>query len=164
MRKIYVIAHNMRSTYNVGSLLRTAEGLGVETVFLTGYTPYPRKPNDTRLPHISQKLTDQISKTSLGAETTQVWEQYEDVELVINKLKANSIPIVALEQSPKSIELASYHAPEAVAIFLGEEVQGIPKDILTSIDTHLEIPMFGKKESFNVVQAAAMALFALRFQ
>ena len=55
MRELYIIAHNIRSTFNVGSLLRTAEGLGVKKVYLTGYTPYPKQPADNRLPHIAEK-------------------------------------------------------------------------------------------------------------
>ena len=66
MRDIILIAHNLRSCHNVGSLLRTAEGLGVQTVYLTGYTPYPLELGDTRLPHIATKLHKQIDKTALG--------------------------------------------------------------------------------------------------
>ena len=67
---IRLIVHDVRSTHNVGSLLRTADGLGVRHVYFTGYTPYPVKENDTRLPHISTKLTKDIHKTALGAEQT----------------------------------------------------------------------------------------------
>ena len=66
---IIVIAHNIRSTHNVGAIFRTAEGLGVEQILCSGYTPYPALPaNDPRLPHLAEKLTRQIHKTALGAE------------------------------------------------------------------------------------------------
>ena len=55
MTKLAVIAHNMRSIHNVGSLLRTADGLGVDLVYLSGYTAYPAKDNDERLPHLAKK-------------------------------------------------------------------------------------------------------------
>jgi 23S rRNA (guanosine2251-2'-O)-methyltransferase len=66
MRQLILIAHNLRSTHNVGSILRTAEGLGVTEVYLTGYTPYPETPNDERLPHLARKIQAQIQKTALG--------------------------------------------------------------------------------------------------
>jgi 23S rRNA (guanosine2251-2'-O)-methyltransferase len=69
MRDIILIGHNLRSCHNVGSLLRTAEGLGISKVYLTGYTPYPipTDSEDGRLPHEARKLHKQIQKTALGA-------------------------------------------------------------------------------------------------
>lgn len=163
MRQLYVIAHNMRSTFNVGSLLRTAEGLGVQKIFFTGYTPYPKTSADQRLPHVSEKIHAQIHKTALGAEKSIAWEYVEDIQLVLRQLKDQSIPVAALEQSPRASNLPGFKAPEKLALVLGEEVHGVPSDILERIEIHLEIPMFGTKESFNVVQAAAMALYEFRF-
>ncbi len=163
MRELYIIAHNIRSTHNVGSLLRTAEGLGVTKIYLTGYTPYPAKANDSRLPHLATKLDAQIAKTALGAEKLLPWEYAEDINLVIKELAQRGVAIAALEQSDTAIPITNYKAPARLALLLGEEVNGIPPELLSDIDTHLVIPMFGKKESFNVVQAAAMALFQLRF-
>lgn len=162
-RHIVVIAHNLRSTHNVGSLLRTAEGLGVETVYLTGYTPYPQTKNDDRLPHIATKVHAQISKTALGAEDTQSWEHAESIDGLVNNLKQDGYVVAALEQSELSIPLYSYKAPHKIALILGREVDGIEPEVLATTNIHLEIPMFGSKESFNVVQAAAMALYQLRF-
>src|SRR6185369_6089738 len=99
MKKIILIAHNLRSTHNVGSLLRSADGLGVYKVFLTGYTPYPVVPGDKRLPHLTKKLHNQISKTALGAETSVKIEHSDDIFEVIEKLKQKDYLICALEQS-----------------------------------------------------------------
>lgn len=154
----------MRSTFNVGSLLRTAEGLGVKKVYLTGYTPYPAQVNDTRLPHIAQKLDTQITKTALGAEKLVDWEYQESITEVLARLLAQDIQILALEQTATAIPLKEFTPPEKIAILLGTEVTGIPDDILRTVPTHIVIPMFGKKESFNVVQAAAMILYDLRFR
>lgn len=164
MREIYVIAHDMRSTFNIGSLLRTAEGLGVKKVYLTGYTPYPLEPNDTRLPHISKKLDAQISKTALGAEKTLAWEYYEDIQEAMTILHDEQISIVALEQTDSAVALPDFQPSEKLALLLGTEVTGIPKPILDQVPLQVFIPMFGQKESFNVVQAAAMALYDFRFR
>jgi len=163
MLQIILIAHNLRSCHNVGSLLRTADGLGIQHVYLTGYTPYPSFSGDTRMPHLTAKLTKQIIKTSLGAEKTQAWSHADDVFGLIAKLKADDYTVCALEQTNNSISLPSFHTPNKVVLLVGREVEGVEPEVLAACDHALEIPMFGKKESFNVVQAAAMALYHCRF-
>lgn len=163
MRNIVLIAHNLRSVHNVGSLLRTAEGLGVSKVYLTGYTPYPLAANNTRLPHIAQKIDKQIAKTALGAENMVAWEHREDIEKLLVALRRENFMILALEQGSVSVKLPSFHAPEQIALIVGREVEGIEPEILQHVNQIIEIPMFGRKESFNVVQAAAMALYHFRF-
>jgi len=159
MPDVIVIAHNIRSTHNVGSIFRTCEGFGVSQLILSGYTPYPRYDGDTRLPHISEKLTKQIHKTALGAETLvaftyQPLPDFED-------LKKRGYVIVGLEQDERSIPLGDYIAPEKIALLLGEEVEGIESHLRGYCDDLVEIPMKGKKESFNVSVATGIALYGL---
>lgn len=156
---IVVIAHNIRSTHNVGAILRTSDGFGVSKVWCTGYTPYPTLPGDTRLPHLRDKLTKQIYKTALNA--TVLVEQSDQLEPVLSALKADNYQLVALEQDPRAIALPSFRPPEKIALLLGEEVHGTPKHILQQCDTIIEIPMRGTKESFNVSVAAGIALYVL---
>lgn len=163
-RDIVVIAHDIRSTHNTGSLLRTCDGLGVRAVYFTGYTPYPAlSENDPRLPHITQKLTRQIHKTALGAEDSVPWSHIEDIHACIRQLHSQGFTVAALEQTSRSTPLPDFKAPQKIALLLGREVEGIGPDILALCDVAVEIPMAGQKESFNVVQAAAMALYHLRF-
>lgn len=163
MRNIVLIAHNLRSCHNVGSLLRTADGLGVAKVYLTGYTPYPRQKDDVRLPHIAAKVHKQIQKTALGAEETVVWEHCPDIEEVIKTLQAAGFTVAGLEQSRSSTDITVWSPPSKLALIVGRETEGIEPEVLKACDVTLEIPMLGKKESFNVVQAAAMALYHCRF-
>jgi 23S rRNA (guanosine2251-2'-O)-methyltransferase len=160
-RYIIVIAHNLRSCHNVGSLLRTAEGLGIDEVILSGYTPYPLLEGDTRLPHLAQKINKQINKTALGAETTQKWRHFETFAELKNYLK--DTPLAAIEQTGNSIKLPDFKPPQKIALLLGREVEGVEPEILAQCDHIIEIPMFGQKESFNVVQAGAMSLYHCRF-
>ncbi|MDB5184596.1 MAG: hypothetical protein JWN38_404 [Candidatus Saccharibacteria bacterium] len=162
MTELVLIAHNLRSTHNVGSLLRTAEGLGVRHVYLTGYTPYPAAPADARLPHLAQKMDRAISKTALGAEKTQAWTHDDSIFEVLETLRAENYIIAAIEQTPNAIKLPDYRPPRKLALIVGREVEGIEPEVLSVCDEAVEIPMFGKKESFNVVQAAAMALYHCR--
>ncbi len=158
MPKITLILHNIRSTHNVGAIFRSAEGFGVEKIILSGYTPYPRCIGDSRLPHLAEKITKQIQKTALGAEAIVPFEQYDDVD---EWLIANRLPLIALEQSPNSTVLRNFKSPEEFALLLGEEVDGIEPELLAQCDSIVEIPMRGKKESFNVSVAAGIALYAL---
>lgn len=159
--EIIIVAHNIRSTYNVGSILRSADGFGVAKVIFTGYTPYPTQPNDTRLPHERQKLTAQIHKTALGAELTMPTEYSQDPAQVLAGLKQAGFNIVALEQDPAAVLLPNFTPPQKIALLLGEEVHGIEPHLLKVCDSIVEIPMRGHKESFNVSVATGIALYQL---
>lgn len=159
MPEIVVILHNIRSTFNVGSIFRTCEGFGVSRIILSGYTPYPLTAHDPRLPHESAKLTAQIHKTALGAETMIPFEYQTEPDLAT--LRASGYRIVGLEQDARSVLLEAYRPPQKLALLLGEEVSGITDDLRTECDDLLEIPMHGQKESFNVSVATGIALYAL---
>ena len=159
MPEILIIAHNIRSTHNVGAIFRTAEGFGIEKVILSGYTPYPKIPLDSRLPHIAEKLTSQVHKTALGAEEMVPFEYVEYPKLA--ELKKSGYRVVGLEQTPRATMLPDYQPSEKIALLLGEEVEGIPDDLLEECDDIIEIPMRGKKESYNVSVATGIALYAL---
>lgn len=158
MAEITLLLDNIRSTYNVGSIFRTAEGLGVKQIILTGYTPYPMYSGDTRLPHLAEKITKQIHKTALGAEKIVHFRYFETVD---DFLSINTLPLVALEQSECSIKLGDFTSDKDFVLILGEEVHGIENSLLDKCETVLEIPMKGEKESFNVSVAAGIALYAL---
>jgi len=159
--QVIVIAHNIRSTHNIGAILRTADGFGVQKVFCTGYTPYPEQTIDSRLPHIRQKITAQIHKTALGAEKSVNCEHSENIIEVINQLKNDGFKIIALEQNSKSILLPNLEPPQKSVLLLGEEVHGITNDLIELCDIITEIPMQGKKESFNVSVASGIALYEM---
>ena len=162
-RRIVVIAHDLRSCYNVGSLLRTAKGLGITYLYLTGYTPYPPVANDTRLPYLAAKIGRKIHKTALGAENTLNWSYEPSVRPLLTRLKKEGFIIAALEQTRQAQPLTDFKPPPAVALLLGREVGGISPKIIEKSDIQLFIPMLGNKDSFNVAQAAAMALYHFRF-
>lgn len=159
MPEIIIIAHNIRSTHNVGAIFRTAEGFGVKKIILSGYTPYPKLKTDTRLPHISEKLTSQIHKTALGAESMVLFEYLELPPF--EALKESGYRIIGLEQAARSVPLSTYISPLKIALLIGEEVHGIEDELLDHCEDIIEIPMVGKKESFNVSVATGIALYAL---
>ena len=132
-------------------------------VFLTGYTPYPLKPGDTRMPHLAAKLHRQITKTALGAETSQPWRHADVIGDVLRALHSQGFTLAAIEQAEHSVRLPDFKPPQKIALLVGREVEGIEPEVLALCGRILEIPMFGRKESFNVAQAAAMGLYHCRF-
>jgi 23S rRNA (guanosine2251-2'-O)-methyltransferase len=162
-KQIVLIVHNVRSCHNVGSLLRSADAFSVNKIFLTGYTPYPKLKNDNRLPHLANRIDKQIDKTALGAQNTTDWDHVENIKAVIAGLKKDGFLVAALEQAKNSISLPDFETDKNIALIVGREVEGIETQILDICDVVLEIPMKGKKESLNVANAAAIAMYHLSY-
>jgi tRNA G18 (ribose-2'-O)-methylase SpoU len=149
-KEFFVIAHNIRSLYNVGSIFRTADAFGVSKIFLTGYTGTPANPV-----HKSK-----IGKAALGAEDWVAWEYFKSPQAVIRVLKRQKVGIVGLENNVGNAKLIGKFKPKfPLALLLGEEVGGINKSLLKLCDRVVEIPMLGKKESLNVSVAFGIAAF-----
>jgi len=146
-KQFYLILDNIRSLHNVGAIFRTADGAGIDKIFLCGITGKP--------------TSDKVKKVSLGAEESIPWEHASQTWRVIENLKSQGFQIVALEQSSKSINYCKFKPKSPLALILGNEVQGISSKILKRADKTIHLPMKGKKESLNVSVAAGIAIFKL---
>ena len=164
--KLWLVLDNIRSTYNVGAILRTAEGLGVDKVILSGYTPRVHDVN--LLPHLRDKLDREIHKTALGAE--DMLEIYSSGDIISDllKMKKQGWQIVGLENNIENVPIFKLNdkrlgkeLTDKIVLILGEEVNGINNSLYDIIDLFIEIPMKGQKESFNVSVAAGIALYGL---
>lgn len=153
-----VILHNIRSLHNVGSIFRTADAVGIDKIYLCGYTPTPE--DEYGLPR------GPLTKTALGAEHTVAWEKRVSTTRLINELKREGKKIYAVEQSKQSTSFDKIHlsklALAKATLVMGNEVKGLPPSILKQADKILEIPMFGKKESLNVSVAFGIVAYGLR--
>lgn len=162
MRRICLVIVDVRSTHNVGSFFRTADGFNSEIV-LIGITPRPEGAiEDDRLPHIVQKAQKAINKTALGAEQTVDWKYFSTVKDAFNHLRAEGFSLYAIEQNEKSNQMTSLPPKGDIALIVGPEVEGLSIEMLNMCDKFFEIPMLGKKESFNVSVAAGIALYQAR--
>lgn len=103
------ILHNIRSMHNVGSMFRTADGAGIEKLYLTGITPAPVDEWGRARP--------QVTKVSLGAEKMVPWEKHKSATQLIKKLKKEGYTIFAIEQNKKAISLVSLADFRAAANF-----------------------------------------------
>lgn len=163
--EILLVLHNIRSCYNVGAILRTAEGFGLKRVILSGYTP---RPHDIRaLPHLREKIDKEIHKTALGAEDLVKTISIDDIKTLIVKCRTEGVTIVGLENNigGKVYKLNDSKLKgvlsDKIILILGEEVGGIDEELHNLINYFVEIPMYGKKESFNVSVATGIAIYGI---
>ena len=152
-KNFFVIAHNIRSLYNIGSIFRSADAFGVTKIFLTGYSGVP----NTAL------AIKRIAKTALGAENFVAWEYKKSAVTLIKYLKKQypKLTIIGLEKKLGAQNIKNCKVKNSFALVLGEEVEGVSKNLLKNCDLLLEIPMYGKKESLNVSVAFGIAAYSL---
>lgn len=150
-----LIIHDVRSVVNVGAMFRTADAVGIDKIYLTGYTPAP-------VDRFGKKRGD-LAKSALGAEEYVLWESKKSISSLLNKLKKEKYKIIAIEQDAKSVDYRKLKVKSVKlkAFIVGSEVTGISKSILKKCDIIAEIPMRGKKESLNVSVACGVVLFEL---
>lgn len=151
--KTYLILHDIRSVHNVGALFRTAEAAGISKIILAGVTPGP-------LDRFGRERKD-FAKAALGAEKMVKWERVENITDTIQALKREGFYIIAIEQSQKALDYKKVLIKEKTLFILGNEVGGIPENVLNECDVIAEIPLKGKKESLNVSVAGGIALFRM---
>ena len=148
-----VLLDNIRSLYNVGSFFRTADGAGVERLYLSGITGRPPR--------------KEIAKTALGAEERVAWEGIDDPVALVDRLRSGHpggtrpYEIAAIETSPRAVDLFDWQPRFPVCVLFGSEIDGLSPELLDRCDTHVRIPMLGLKHSLNVSTAAGVVLYEL---
>jgi 23S rRNA (guanosine2251-2'-O)-methyltransferase len=151
-RHVEVVLDNLRSTLNVGSIFRTADGAGVAYIHCCGTTPTPRHPK--------------IAKSGLGAEDFIAWAYHRNALDVVRKLKEEGNPVICLESTASSEPLFGEHFVDVskAVLVMGNEVSGVDPAILALADRVLFIPMTGRKSSINVAVAFGIAIYAMMNQ
>lgn len=151
-RHISLILDNLRSTLNVGSIFRTADGVGVSHIYCCGTTPTPEHPK--------------IRKTSLGAESLENWSYHPNALMLVENLISDGKLILALETTPDSLSLFEipsqvYSVFQEMVLVIGNEISGVDPAIIGISNYVLNIPMNGKKTSLNVAVSTGIALYTL---
>ena len=144
------VLDNLRSAFNVGAIIRTADGCGFEKMVLTGITA-----------GVENK---KVKKTSMGAVDFVESEQVESLTETIKKLKAEGKTIYALETVTGSKSMTKIDFKFPMAVIMGNEEFGILEDGLDLVDEIIHIPMYGKKNSFNVGVTFGMVAYEARKQ
>jgi tRNA G18 (ribose-2'-O)-methylase SpoU len=147
---VSLVADNLRSSFNVGGVFRSAECFGVSRVFLTGYSAGPGDP-----------ATD---RAAMGTAARLTWSRERSALEVFRRLRAEGHRLVALETGAGSISMRAFTADFPLALAIGNERFGLSEALLAEADQRVAIPTFGIKASLNVVAALAIALHEIRFQ
>lgn len=144
---IYLVLDRVIDTYNIGSLFRLSDAIAVEKIFICGDTEYPP--------------SSRIHKAAVGTEEWVPWEHNISTVETLKKLKADGVQIIAVEQDPRSIaySLLPNFIKFPVAIVVGNETEGISKEVLDLADVIVELPMFGVNKSFNVWGSCAVIAY-----
>jgi len=150
MQTIYVLLDNIRSALNVGAIFRTCDAVGVDKLYLCGITAYP--------PH------NKIPKTALGAENFVKWDRCQDTIKLIKKLKKENFKIYSVEITKNSKNMWDIKFPNKTVLIFGNEITGVPEEIMKISDEIIKIPMFGKKESLNVATSVGIVLYEAKRQ
>ncbi|MEI7998821.1 MAG: RNA methyltransferase [Candidatus Omnitrophota bacterium] len=143
-----VVLNNIRSLHNVGSIFRTADGAGIEKIWLCGITGYPPQGG--------------IAKTALGAEDHVPWEYREDGLKLLKELKAQGYQIVLLEQMQDSVAYDKFIPKASLCLVIGNEISGVSDEWLKICDAAVEIDMAGIKNSLNVSVAFGVMAYQIR--
>lgn len=144
---VAALLENVRSLYNVGAFFRTADAVGLRRLILGGITGHPPQPP--------------ISKTALGAEETVRWEHTWNPAAAICELRDKGYEIAAIETSPHAVDLFDWRPAFPVCVLFGHEADGLTPEAAALADTHVRIPMLGRKHSLNVATAGGVVLYEL---
>jgi 23S rRNA (guanosine2251-2'-O)-methyltransferase len=144
---LIIVLDNIRSLNNIGSVFRTSDAFLIEKIYLCGITATP--------PH------KDIHKTALGSTDTVDWEYVESTLELIEKLKAEGVNVISIEQAENAILLNDFTPKQQTtyAIVFGNEVKGVSQSVVSASDMVIEIPQFGTKHSLNISVSAGVVVW-----
>ena len=149
---VIVVLDNVRSLYNTGAFFRTADACAVERLVLCGITPRPDQ---------GTKQKHAISKTALGADESVEWEFAASTASALETAIARGYQVAAVETSPQAVDLYDWAPTWPVCLVFGHETEGVSSEVAHYCETHVRIPMLGRKHSINVATAAGVVLYEL---
>lgn len=144
---IYLVLDRVIDTYNIGSLFRLSDAIAVEKIYICGDTEYPP--------------SSRIHKAAVGTEEWVPWEKMDNAVDTVKELKKKGVKIIAVEQDERSVSYKNIKPQFPVAIVIGNETDGVSKEVLDLSDTIVELPMFGVNKSFNVWGSAAIIAYKI---
>jgi tRNA G18 (ribose-2'-O)-methylase SpoU len=150
--RLEALLDNIRSSYNVGAIFRTADGAAFQPLHLCGITATPSNPK--------------VAKTALGAEERVAWHYYPNGLEAAVALREQGTLLWALEGGPRSRSLFAGlpERPERpVCLVVGNELAGVDPAILELCERLFHLPMQGEKRSLNVAVAFGVASYFLRY-
>ena len=147
--EIILVADNIRSALNIGSLFRTADAFNLQELICVGISATP--------PH------KEINKTAIGATLSVEWSHMEDILPYLNSKKKEGYKVVSNEQTTESklLKEVDNTIGKKLIVIMGNEVSGVQQDIIDVSDEVVEIAQYGTKHSLNVTVCAGIVLWHL---
>ena len=142
---LLLVLEDLQDPGNVGTILRTAEGAGVTGVILS------RKCADLFQP--------KVIRSTMGSIYRMPWYCPEDLPEAVKRLKQQGIRIYAAHLEGKRSYAAEDYR-EGCAFLIGNEGNGLSRELTEAADGLIRIPMEGKVESLNAAVAAAVLMYA----
>ena len=147
---LFIVLDNIRSAFNVGSIFRTAECIGVSKIHLCGYTATPDDPK--------------TQKTAMGCDKIVAWQWHQHAGNALDALKADGTAVIAVETAMHAPSLYGFTFPQPCALIFGNERHGISSPLLPKADAIVHIPVFGRKNSLNIGTAMGICAYEIRRQ
>lgn len=148
LKDLVVLCDGIKSPANLGGLFRICDAFGVQEVISNEWIPL---------------TSGRFKKTARNTQESIAFRQEQDLSRIIAQLRTSEYEIIGLEITTYSIPIQHFKAglPQKIALVVGNERDGISKEVLALLPTVLHIPMFGTNSSMNVIQATAIALYEL---
>ena len=145
--KRVVVIDGVTDTTNIGAIFRSAAALGIDAVLLT--------------PTSCDPLNRRAVRVSMGSVFLVPWTW---LEAPVNSLNSLGFKTVAMALTDNSIPLDSPQlaAEPRLALVMGTEGDGLPKETIEQTDYVVRIPMSHSVDSLNVAAASAVAFWELR--
>ncbi|TAL46088.1 MAG: rRNA methyltransferase [Salinibacterium sp.] len=135
----HVAIENWQHDMNIGSIVRSANAFGAETVHIIGRRRWNKR---------GAMVTDRYQHVL----------QHPDVADFVMWARAESLPIIAIDNVPGSVIIETFAFPRRCVLLFGQEGPGLSAEALAAADAVVEISQFGSTRSINASAAAAVAM------
>ncbi len=147
--QVILILDNLRSAFNVGSIFRSAECLGLSEIWLCGVTAAPPNPA--------------LLKTARGTTSRVDWRYFDETVEAVREAQTRRYRVYALETAPQAASAFAENFQLPLALILGNESMGVSDEILALCDRIICLPVQGWKNSLNVAVACAVCAYQIVF-
>ncbi len=142
---VAIVLDRIQDTFNIGSFFRLADAIAAEKLYLCGESVTP--------PNIK------IHRASIGAWRWVPWEHHSSTCRLVDQLKKQGYFLAAAELTPESLFYYQVKPKTPIALVVGNETEGISKEVLKKVDQVVKIPMLGVNKSLNVLVSASAILY-----
>ncbi len=150
---IIVVAENVQNPENIGMIFRVSDAFGVKKIWFCG----------ENIPFLN---TAKIRKTSRSTLHKVPYEICPHTAELIVRLQAEKRALIGLELTNQSQIIRNYNFRQhtKIALFIGSERHGLSENTLQNMEACVQIPLFGKNSSMNVVNALSIGLYEITTQ